>query len=76
MGMYQSISELVGEPDFEATDFVKGVFRSKSGYVSKWWTAQEREEIRSLLGGKNVGGIETSDISIIHVQFPPGGWTR
>lgn len=73
MEFYQSIAELAGEPDFEATDFDNGVFRSKTGYVSKWWTPQDREGIRTILGGQEVRGLETDDISIIHTIFHLGG---
>lgn len=66
--MYYSLQELVGEPDLEKTDFENGIFRSKTGYRSKWWTANERGQIRRMLGGQIIEEVKTSGYDIIHAQ--------
>jgi len=64
---YNSISALVGEPDLERTDFENGIFRSKTGYVSKWWKPEERDEIARILGGRKVNEILGTPFFILHV---------
>lgn len=52
--MYRLISEMVGEPDLDRTDFDAGFFVSVSGYTSKWWTDAEVEELKQYFGGNDV----------------------
>lgn len=67
--MYRSISKLVGEPDLKKTDFEKGIFRSKTDYLSKWWTKNEREGIKKILGGKIVKEILYPAFYILHLSY-------
>ena len=46
--VYASLKSMVGPVDMERTDFDRGLFVSKTGYISKWWTIKEREEIKSF----------------------------
>lgn len=67
--MYMSVSELVGEPDLEATDLEAGVFRSKTGYRSQWWTREQREKIKEILGGKVIEEVEYPTFNIFHIKY-------
>src|SRR3989344_7385919 len=67
--MYKSLEEMVGEIDLDQTDFEKGIFRSKTGYLSHWRTKEEREAIRQSLGGKLVALVEHPGFSILHVAY-------
>lgn len=71
--MYRSFqkdkADWPGEIDLEKTDFEKGIFRTKSGYLSKWRTKEEREAVRQSLGGKLVGLIEHPGFSILHLAY-------
>lgn len=42
---------MVGRPDIEATSYEHGVFRSQTGYESKWWFEDEIEEIIDAFDG-------------------------
>jgi SAM-dependent methyltransferase len=66
--MYQSVEALVGAVDFDKTDCEKGIFRSKTGYVGKWWTDPEVKEIASRLGGKT-GVIAYPNFAIIQSEY-------
>lgn len=67
--IYSSLKAVVGKPDSEKSDFSKAIFKSKTGYVSKWWLPEEREEIKKLLGGKTVREILGTPYFIIHVSY-------
>ncbi|MCH8741555.1 methyltransferase domain-containing protein [Patescibacteria group bacterium] len=69
MRFYTAIQEMTGEPDLENIDFERGIFRSKTGYQSKWWTSDEIEEIKSYFGGKVVNEFLTPHFAIIHISF-------
>ena len=63
---YRSLEEMVGEIDNELTQTDAGIFVSKTGYVSKWWTAGEREELRKMIGGKMLQEIGTGAYKLFH----------
>jgi len=65
---YFAIKGMVGEPDLEKTDFGKGLFVSKAGYTSKWWTSAERKEIKDYFGGEVINEIQTPHFWIIHIS--------
>jgi SAM-dependent methyltransferase len=46
--VYASLSEMVGEVDLEATDTERGIFATKTGYTSRWWSDAEIEHFRRL----------------------------
>jgi len=46
--LYSKISDMVGELDPDATDTDKGLFVSKTGYTSKWWTDTDIEQLKGL----------------------------
>ena len=50
--MYAGIQSMVGKIDSQKTDFYRGIFMSKTGYKSKWWTAKERDDFKKKLNGK------------------------
>jgi len=66
---YNSISALVGEPDLEKTDFENGIFRSKTGFLSKWWKPEERKGIEKRLGGRKVKEVLGNVFFILHVSY-------
>lgn len=67
--MYKSLKNLVGEIDLKKTEFKKGIFRSKTGYVSKWWTKNEMGEIKKILGGKIMKEILSTSFYILHISY-------
>ncbi len=68
MKLYGSISPMTGEPDLERTDFEKGLFVSKTGYVSTWWTDGKVEELKEYFGGKIIDEIKTPKFYILHTS--------
>jgi len=67
--MYRTAQDLVGEPDLEHTDFERGIFRSKSGYKSQWWTKGQREVIRRFLDGQKVGEVVAPAYYLLHTKY-------
>ncbi len=68
--MYKSAEGLVGEIDFEASDFERGIFRSKSGYLSQWLRKDQRKEMKKLLGGEVVAEVKTHPaFYILHIKY-------
>jgi len=69
MKLYTHIAPMTGDPDLEKTDFEKGLFVSKTGYTSKWWTLADIEEIRKYFGGKVIKEIKTPEFYILHTSL-------
>jgi len=67
--MYQSISGLLGEYDPDSSDLEKGIYRTKTGYESYWFSKDEREAIKGRLGGQIAGEIVDPKFHIIHVTY-------
>jgi len=67
--LYTKIKDMVGEPDLEKTDLEKGLFVSKTGYASKWWTSAEIKEIKDFFGGKIMKEVLTPNFAIIHISL-------
>lgn len=66
---YAKCREMVGEPDLEKTDLEKGLFVSKTGYTSKWWSAREVEELKRFFGGTLVKEVKTPYYTILHIKL-------
>jgi len=69
VGMFKSVEALVGKIDLQRTDFGKGIFRSKTGYLSKWWNDSEIETMIKQLNGKTVNKVENSNFVILHIKY-------
>ncbi len=67
--MYRSLQEMVGEPDLSKTNFEKGLFISKTGYISKWWSQPEITRIKKIMGGEVVNEEISGNYQIIHMKF-------
>lgn len=68
--MYRSAAGLTGEPDFERSDFEKGIYWSKTDYQSKWFTQKERGEMKQILGGYIVAEVtDNPAFYILHVSY-------
>ena len=67
--IYTAVSPVVGVPDSTQSDFENGIFRSKTGYLSKWWKPEERDEIARILGGKKVKEVLGPAFFILHVSY-------
>lgn len=65
--MYKEIEDMVGEIDLEKTNVKKGLFVSKTGYISKWWTNKEIEEFKKL--GKVEDEIIEPEFHILRLSF-------
>lgn len=66
---YNHIAELVGEPDLKNTKIESGLFISKTGYKSQWFTKDQRQEIREMLGGSKIQEVEYPAFWILHVSY-------
>ena len=68
--MYKSVDGLVGGPDFKRIDYERGVYVTDRGYRSRWWTFDEREEMKEILGGQIVVGVtDNPAFYILHVSY-------
>lgn len=67
--MYEQLGEMIGEPDPDRTDFRAGLFASRTGYVSKWWTNDEVGEMRTFFGGQLVR--EVVEPAFVLLQLRP-----
>ena len=69
MKLYTHIAPMTGDLDLGKTDFEKGLFVSKTGYESKWWTLSDIEEIRKYFGGKVIKEVKTPEFYILHTSL-------
>ncbi len=69
MEMYEQLSEMIGEADPDRTNFQKGLFVSRTGYVSKWWTDEDLEEMKAFFGGQCVRDVV--DPAFVILQLRP-----
>lgn len=67
--MYHSIAGLLGEYDPTTSDLKNGVFRTKTGYESYWFSAEDREAIKKRLGGSVFGEIITDNFHLFHILY-------
>jgi hypothetical protein len=67
--MYKSVADLVGEPDLERTDFEKGIYWSKTGYRSRWFSPEERREIAQILWGQIIDEVKRPGFYIVHISY-------
>ncbi|MDE1828080.1 MAG: methyltransferase domain-containing protein [Candidatus Micrarchaeota archaeon] len=67
--IYKKAQDVVGENDPEKTDYERGIFATKSGYVSKWWTPDEMRGMAELLGGKRRELCVNNYYQILHVSY-------
>jgi len=68
MAMYEQLGEMIGEPDPDGTDFQAGVFASRTGYVSKWWTDEEVEEMAAFFGGQRVREVVEDAFVVLQLR--------
>jgi hypothetical protein len=68
--MYSLISEMVGFPDLEATDFDGGQFVSTTGYTSKWWTDDEVDGLVEYFGGRVVREVREPEYVMVELAVP------
>ncbi len=69
MQLYEHNKQMSGEPDLENTDFLNGIYRSKTGYVSKWWSESNIENIKETFGGKIENELWTKNYYIGYISF-------
>jgi len=67
--VYPSIIKMVGEVDLEKTDLERGLFVSKTDYVSIWKGKKEIEEIRRFLKGKLINEVWEKEFCILHLSY-------
>lgn len=59
--------EMNGEPDMKKTDFDKGIFVSKTGYISKWWGDEDIELIKKRLKLRTIREIVKNEYWVMHL---------
>ncbi len=69
VSMYRNVANMIGEPDLENSDLDNGIYRTKTGYESHWFSKEEREAIKERLGGNVVGEVETPHFHIFHIKY-------
>jgi len=69
ISMYSSVEKVVGKPLIDQCNQEKGIFVSKTGYVSRWWTKEEREEMKQILGGSVIREISDKPYFIFHIKY-------
>lgn len=67
--MYHSIAGLLGEYDPKTSDLKNGIYRTKTGYKSYWFSSDEREAIKKRLGGSVVGDVLTDNYHLFHISY-------
>lgn len=67
--MYKSVESLLGEPDLENSDLDNGVYKTKTGYESYWFSGEERAGIKRRLGGNLIGELKTHNFHIFHIKY-------
>lgn len=66
--MFKSLEPMVGEFDSFRSDILNGIFISKTGYIAKWWSASEINDILSYLGGRISSYKKTNYYSIYYLE--------
>jgi len=66
--LYSSISWMTGELDLDKTDFESGKFVSKTGYISKWRSRKEIEEIKEFFGGEIINEESSDNWIVLHIK--------
>lgn len=66
--IYSTI-DFVGEPDLEKTDHTSGLYVSKSGYITHWWSPEQREEMVRIIGGRKINEVLGPTFFILHVAY-------
>ena len=66
--MYKNGKKMNGLPDYDKTDFNKGLFVSQTGYVSKWWTDREILSIKKSLQGNLINQIKSDTQIVFHIK--------
>lgn len=61
--------DFVGKPDLGKTDFENGVYVSKNGYKSHWWSPKQREEMIRIIGGRKVNEILGTSFFTLHASY-------
>lgn len=69
LGLYKVIQEMVGDIDPNKSDLEKGIFVSNTGYLSKWWSKNEIEQIIKSLNGSILSQKIDQVYSIYHVKI-------
>ncbi|MEK6837461.1 MAG: class I SAM-dependent methyltransferase [Nanoarchaeota archaeon] len=71
--LYKELEGMVGPVDSERTDTNAGVFASKTGYFSQWFTPQLRAELKEKLDGTVLTEIRAPQFTVIHVTYSARG---
>lgn len=66
--LYTEIAPMTGTPDLKKTDFDKGLLVTNTGYVSKWWSKDERKQIRDFFGGRLLKEVVTDNYHIMNIK--------
>ena len=67
--LYSKVKGIVGDPDLQKTDFNKGIFVSKTGYMAKWWNSDEIKQIKDFFGGKIANEVFTPKFCVIRIKI-------
>ena len=59
--------------DTEKTDINAGIFASKDGYSSQWFTPQLRANLKKKLDGTVLAEIRAPQFTVIHVTYSARG---
>ena len=48
ISMYKTMVDMIGEPDLKQTNIEGGLYVSKTGYLSKWWSDDDVRVLKNL----------------------------
>lgn len=67
--LYKEIKKMVGDFDSSKSDLESGIFVSNTGYLSKWWSKNEMDQIIKSLNGSILSQKIDQIYSIYHVKI-------
>lgn len=67
--IYDSLSSMLGTPDYNKTNFELGIYYANDEYQAKWWSVSEIEYVKSILSAVELDRVEGEIFTIIHLKF-------
>jgi hypothetical protein len=69
VAFYHGLREMVGDIDLQKTDFLGGLFVSRTGYSSKWRSSSEISALVRRLGATITTQVWTPQTCVLHLTL-------